>query len=100
MDYTDRQLAGFKAEFARRKRNQFIATAPAIVLILAAVFLDKRMPELLEGVPSMVWGSALVVVVGGLLAFSLRNWRCPACNAYLGKSTSMRHCPRCGVALK
>ena len=32
--------------------------------------------------------------------FSFRNWRCPACNGYLGRSMSMNFCPKCGVELR
>jgi predicted RNA-binding Zn-ribbon protein involved in translation (DUF1610 family) len=34
------------------------------------------------------------------LVFSLRNWRCPACNKYLGKGTLPHYCPNCGVELR
>jgi len=32
--------------------------------------------------------------------FSLYNWRCPACNKYLGKQRSPKYCSKCGVALQ
>ena len=100
MEYTDQQLAEFKTEFARRKRNQFIAAAPVIAVILAFAFFERQLKQAFEGVSPAISGGVLILAFVGLLAFSLRNWRCPACNSYLGKSTSMKHCPKCGVVLK
>ena len=100
MEYTDQQLTEFKSEFARRKRNQFIAAAPVILLVIAAIFFDEKLEELFKGVPPAALASGLGIALIGLFAFSYRNWRCPACNSYLGKSTSMKHCPKCGVSLK
>jgi hypothetical protein len=34
------------------------------------------------------------------LAFSVKNWRCPACDAYLGKRANPSACPKCGALLR
>jgi hypothetical protein len=34
------------------------------------------------------------------LIFSFRNWRCPACDKYLGKAIGPRFYAKCGVALQ
>ena len=100
MEHTDEQLEDIKAEFARRKRNQLLASVPLLSLILGSVFFEERLKSFASGLPpSLLIGVAAVLFVA-ILAFSLRNWRCPACNGYLGRSASMKHCPKCGVALK
>ena len=45
-------------------------------------------------------GRVDVVLVAGALIFSFRNWRCPACNRYLGKQYSPKFCSKCGVVLQ
>jgi hypothetical protein len=40
------------------------------------------------------------VLVAGALIFSLRNWRCPACNRYLGRTFNPRYCQGCGFELR
>jgi rubrerythrin len=47
-----------------------------------------------------VIGPVIVALVVGALVFSLKNWRCPACDKYLGKGISPSFCPKCGVALQ
>lgn len=98
MDYTPEQLEGFKSEFARRKRLQFIAAAPFIAVIFGAVLFREQAERLLGSGLAAPIGFGLAVVA--MLVFSLRNWRCPACDKYLGRSTTMRHCPHCGVTLR
>lgn len=51
------------------------------------------------GIPLAVVGPAAVVLILGGLGFSLYNWRCPACNKYLGKAMSPKFCAKCGVEL-
>ncbi len=46
-------------------------------------------------------GVALVAAaMAAILVFTFQNWRCPACQKYLGKGGFPRFCPHCGVALK
>ena len=100
MEQTDEQPEDIKADFARRKRNQLIATVPLMLLIFGFVFFEEELKSSVLDVPPFVLVGVAVALVVALLAFSLRNWRCPACNGYLGRSTGMNHCPKCGVALK
>ena len=100
MEYSEKELADIKADFARRKRNQFIAAAPIIVLLIGFIFFEDQLRSSASSVAPFALLGVVVVLVAGVLIFSLRNWRCPACNGYLGRSTSMNHCPKCGVALK
>jgi hypothetical protein len=94
MEYTQEQLASFKTEFARRRQRQFVVGGfAAIALLLVLVFRNRH-----------EWQLPLIVfcLVGslGALTFSFQNWRCPACHRYLGKSSNITFCPKCGVAFR
>jgi hypothetical protein len=84
------------AEFARRRRRQIIVTIPLFIIVLASsVFLtDETTPK------SPLLVAVFVLALGSLITFSLINWRCPACRAYLRKATNPKFCPNCGVALR
>jgi hypothetical protein len=101
LEYTDEQKATFKHQFAERRRRQIILAVPLVTLVVAfAVFTDERNQLALPGVPASMVAPFFFAVVVGALIFSLRNWRCPACDRYLGKGVSPRFCPKCGVALQ
>jgi hypothetical protein len=91
-------------QFAELKRRFRIAvTLPAASLlawIVVAALYAHRDGSTLLGVP-LAWaiegGLVLAAVVG--TALSIRYWRCPACDKYMGGALFMSHCPRCGVRL-
>ncbi len=85
-------------EFRRRKKAQIIATVP-FVLVLIPIILRDRIHRTILGVPTCFVGPIFFAIVVGMLIFSFSNWRCPACNSYLGKSWFIRFCPRCGAGL-
>jgi rubrerythrin len=95
MEYTHEQLAGFKAEFARRQKRQFAVAAVILAGAISLMILRNRSP--LESPVGIV---LIVAAMGAILVFTLQNWRCPACGKYLGKGAFPRFCPQCGVALK
>jgi rubrerythrin len=65
------------------------------------VVLLKKQPETpLFGLPTELVVGAAIAVILGFVAFTLWNWRCPACNRYLGKGISPSFCPKCGVPLQ
>jgi hypothetical protein len=88
-----------REEFASKRRRQIVAAVSLIgVLLLMIVFVEvKTVP--FPGIATAVWLLILLefILLGGL--FSLSNWRCPACNKYLGKSISPKSCGSCGVHL-
>jgi len=86
MEYTEEQRARFRSKFRRRRNWQFAAAA-AFVL---AVFLKETRLGFL----------AALLVMLGVLVFSLYNWRCPACRKYLGRAMNPKVCARCGVVLQ
>ena len=85
--------------FRKRKKKQLIITAPLILAIVGMV-LVRDMEGALAGIPvSAISGVCTGLVFAGIL-FSVFNWRCPACNAYLGKGISPKFCRRCGAQLQ
>ena len=101
MTYTEDQKAEFRAEFAMRRRRQLFVSIPLVIFMVGVmVALDEKAKAPVFGIsPSVVIGIFAVVMVGGLV-FSLLNWRCPACQRYLGKQINPSFCHRCGVPLR
>jgi hypothetical protein len=101
MEYTEQQKAGFKDQFALRRKRQIILAIPMAAIFLAFAFLtDKRNSVTVPDLPTEWMVPIVFALVIGAIVFSLRNWRCPACDKYLGKGISPHFCPKCGVALQ
>jgi hypothetical protein len=94
MEYTHEQLAGFKAEFARRQKRQFAVAAVILAGLISMLILRDRAFQSPVGI------ALVVAAMAAIMVFTLQNWRCPACGKYLGKGAFPRFCPQCGVALK
>jgi hypothetical protein len=99
--YTAQEQAEFRQQFAARRTRQIIVSIPLVALIVAfAAFTDDKSGGTLLGLPLAVGGPVFLVLIVAAIVFSLRNWRCPACNRYLGKAINPRFCQKCGVALQ
>ena len=83
------------AEFARRRRRQIAVTIPVFVVGFVAFALGSNAEK-----PNVGYLAVFFVALVSLVAFSLINWRCPACKGYLRKATNPKFCPNCGVALR
>jgi hypothetical protein len=90
MEYTELQKAEFREAYAARRTRQLVFTVVFIVLIVPVAIASDRV----KGLPILLF----ILVFGGL-AFSLRNWRCPACNGYLGRTFNPKFCQKCGAQL-
>ena len=100
MQYTEEQKAQFHQDYSRRRRNQLMVSVPLVAVMLALVFSEERHASTILGLPVQVAGPIFLAVVAGALFFSFRNWRCPACNKYLGRTFNPKHCHSCGVELR
>lgn len=99
MEYTEEQKRGFRESFAALRKRQLLATIPLVAVLVFLGFSDQETGASF-GVPVVVWLPIAGLFVLGLVLFSLKNWRCPACRKYLGKGFGPKFCPKCGVALR
>lgn len=91
-----------KADFQKRqKRQKLIALAAILIFIIpllllkylkASAFIAQLPIDILDYTPFFFGGGILA-----LAALSFWNWRCPACEKYLGKTNNPKFCPSCGV---
>jgi hypothetical protein len=100
MDYTEQQKQEFKNIFAARRRRQLIVTIPFIILIILFATLNENTGLVLGSIPISVFVPIFIVAVIGVVIFSVKNWRCPGCDKYLGKAFNPSFCSKCGVALR
>lgn len=78
-------MSDIKETFKKKKKLQILV--PIIgALVAIALFLINIRP-------------VAVLIIIGVVIFSIFNWRCPKCNSYLGKGTNPKHCNNCGVEL-
>lgn len=84
-------------QFRKRKTRQYLLIVPALLAAGAIGWARERETDSPESTDPVVIGSFAVIAV--VLGLSFFNWRCPACNQYLGKSFAPKHCPGCGVKL-
>ena len=97
---TQAQQEEIQALFAQKRRRQIFLAIPLVPIFIVVLVSRDLAGGVLFGVPSEVWGPAFLVLAIGALLFSLWNWRCPACEKYLGKAINPRFCVKCGVALQ
>lgn len=100
MQYVEQQLTELKAEFAKRRKRQLLATIPIVAVFVLAMVMRRGGEISFLGVPTSVILGVVFALVLGSIAFSLWNWRCPGCNRYLGKGISPSFCSKCGVPLQ
>ena len=100
MNYTEQQKAEFKEVFAARRRRQIILAVPLVAVMIVLVMSSEGQSATIPGVPENVLLPTALFFVAGALAFSFKNWRCPACNGYLGKAMSPKFCVKCGAPLQ
>ncbi len=100
MPYTSEQETEFKSQFAARRKRQIILAVPLFAAIIAVALVSDSDRQEFLGISSAAWGVVFLVFVAGALIFSFRNWRCPACDRYLGKQMNPKFCSKCGVVLR
>jgi hypothetical protein len=100
LEYTETEKAQFVELFARRRRNQFVVSISLVAIIAGVVLTEDRGRGSILGLPSHFVGPAFLAIMAGGLLYSFRNWRCPACNRYLGRALKPRYCQNCGIELE
>ena len=100
MEYTEQQLAEFQRLYAKRKGRQRYLAVPLGALLLVMYFSSDKDAATVFGQSLAVVAPLFAAVLIGTAVFSWWNWRCPACNRYLGRSGAKKVCGRCGVVLE
>ena len=84
--------------FKRRQRRQWVVAILLMPMIGVALLAKARIIHL--GPQHEGFGLFFFILVLCALVFSIFNWRCPACNKYLGKVMNPRFCTGCGAELQ
>ena len=100
MPYTHEQETEFKRLFSVRRRRQMFLAASLFPMVIAAAMLRSSARQELFGIRPSMWGPGFLLLIVGALVFSFRNWRCPACDRYLGRRLNPRFCSKCGAVLQ
>lgn len=85
--------------FELRRGRQLAAICAALFLVLFLALLYQR-PTAAGVFSKKTIYAAQVIVIAAFIGFSCLNWRCPACNKYLGGDIYRRCCRKCGVRLR
>lgn len=97
LQLTEQRKKEIKAQFARRRRNQLLLFIPVAIAI--APFAINSGGSFL-GLDPLIWPFVTIGIVLAAFVFSRYNWRCPACNKYLGNSINPEFCSKCGAQLR
>ena len=100
MEYTEQQKLSFLNIYSERRKRQLMVSLPMIAVVFAVMFTQDRGADSILGIPANVMGPLFLGLVLAVLVFSLRNWRCPACEKYLGRNFNPKHCSNCGIQLR
>jgi Na+/citrate or Na+/malate symporter len=81
--------------YQKRRKRQIVLTFVLVPLIALALMVQYKFVSLgsLKDLFGMVFFGCVVLGI----AFSFINWRCPACNKYLGRELNLLCCKGCGA---
>ena len=85
--------------FEARLKRQHLAIGIALFLVLLLVALHRRPSLFGEFSKDMIFG-AEVIVIAAFIGFTRINWRCPACNKFLGSGIDRHICRKCRCRLR
>ena len=83
-------------EYSRRLKSQVRIACVLVPVIIAFSFMKSGQMDGFQ--IAAAW--MMIFVVVGCVWLSYRNFRCPACNCYLGRNFWHSFCARRGVQLK
>jgi hypothetical protein len=89
-----------KWEFRRKCRIQLlmgIVLAPAAI---AGWHAYRNHQDEVAGISMEIFGPLFLLAVLVAFGVSFWNWRCPACEGYLGYALLPKACQRCGAELR
>jgi tRNA(Ile2) C34 agmatinyltransferase TiaS len=86
-------------EYRKRQSRQIIAMTAALFFVLFAAAVYKR-PDLFGSYAKETLFTVQAVIIAVFIGFTVQNWRCPSCNAFLSSDIYRRRCRRCGTRLQ
>lgn len=86
-------------EFRKRRKRQLVVTGPFVLFIIYIVFTSENDKLNIFNLSETISLIIVFSIIIAMLVFSFKNWRCPACDKYLGKGINFKFCPRCGIHL-
>ena len=95
MDHTEEQALAFRQEFLRRRNRNLAVVLPGAAAIIALAAGGGALG--LTGNARLIPPFVLALIVVGV---SMRYWRCPACDGYLGKALNPVACRHCDFTLR
>lgn len=87
-------------EFKRRRKRQLMMSIPVVALLLISFWVRDHPDRIPFALSQNAFLTVFLAAIAFVLVFSLKNWRCPTCDRYLGKGISPRFCPKCGAQLQ
>src|SRR5215469_8209966 len=98
------QADAIKAAFAKKRQFQRLLTIPLLLFIAVWVVLDETGgSDTMSGTWTLALGVVMIVSTMVVIYYSLRNWRCPACNKRLPPEGAffqpLDKCLKCGAKL-
>ncbi|MDA8100986.1 MAG: hypothetical protein M0042_15315 [Nitrospiraceae bacterium] len=86
-------------QYRMRQTRQIVAIALSLFLVLLLAVVYKRPDRFGEFQKQTIFGLQ-VIVIAAFISYSLYNWRCPSCSAFLKSDIGRRHCKKCGARLQ
>lgn len=85
-------------KYKKVKKKQSIIQIILIVTLLVGLFFSREFNSLPNYFKN---GIAIALSLGliSIIIYMLITWRCPKCNAYLGRNMNPKYCKKCGVQL-
>ncbi|MCK4352056.1 hypothetical protein KAW65_01465 [candidate division WOR-3 bacterium] len=80
MEKSDEQII---QEFRKKRKRQIILAPIALFAVILVLLVNPI---------SIIIGSIIILIA---FIYSLKNWRCPVCNRYLGRGVNLKKCPKC-----
>jgi hypothetical protein len=86
-------------EFKKRQTRQLLLISLTLLSLLILTLVYAR-PDLFGEVSKKTISSAQIGLIFAFIGVNAYNWRCPACNKYLGRHIVKHRCGQCGARLQ
>ena len=97
---------GIVQEYRRRRTRGLVISILVVLAIMCIGYWPDSGPRASITARNVLSLIAMTMLCAGAVAYSLFNWRCPACNKWFGGISrpvsrgKHKVCPKCGVRLR